>query len=210
MKFLKYFENNSNFINLDSIGDVKIKHRTNNQIELFNRLLNEMIETKLPKISYLIEKFKMIIINKYNEYIIADNTINNHEKYNIFKDIYKFTVNFSKRYNKKFDFHFLIQDNENSIKNIKLICNKISEQLFDIFIEENQEGLSENENIENIDNSLENDPKDEEDDFKEKNENINENNSDYNKKNNVFDIDVIYERKRKVPSFTYLEKIDDS
>ena len=94
-KFLEYYENNwvgSNFIDFDSIGDEKIKHRTNNNVELFHRLLNNTIETKDPKVSFLIEKLKMIIVNKYIAYIIADNKIENSisEKYNIFNDIYNF------------------------------------------------------------------------------------------------------------------------
>ena len=45
----------SNFIDFDSIGDEKIKHRTNNNVELFHRLLNNKIETKHPKISFLLK-----------------------------------------------------------------------------------------------------------------------------------------------------------
>ena len=42
----------SNFINFDSIEDEKIKHITNNQVELFHCLLNNTKDTKYPKISY--------------------------------------------------------------------------------------------------------------------------------------------------------------
>ena len=79
-------------------------------------------------------------MNKYNEYIIADNKIINdekYEKYNIFRDIFNFTVDFSERYEKKFDFNFIIQDNETFLKNMKLICDNALEQLFDIIINKN-------------------------------------------------------------------------
>lgn len=99
-KFLEHYENNwvdSNFIDFDSIWDEIIKHRNNNNVELFHWLLNNTIETKHLKISFLIEKLKMIIVNKYTAYIIADNKIENSisEKYNIFNYIYNFAKKYS-------------------------------------------------------------------------------------------------------------------
>ena len=99
--FLKYFKKNwedSNFIDFESIGDENIKHRTNNQAEIFHRLINQTIEFSHPKISFLVEKLSLIVRNKYSEYIINENRINNktYEKYNIFTDIYEFTKNLVK------------------------------------------------------------------------------------------------------------------
>ena len=45
------------------------KIRKNNRIELFHRTLNQTIEISHPKISYFIYKLKMVIINKYRDYI---------------------------------------------------------------------------------------------------------------------------------------------
>ena len=69
-KLSRYFDNcwkDSNFIEFDTIDDNKIKYRTNNQIELFHRTLNQLIENRYPKVSYLLEKLKLIIVNKYNK-----------------------------------------------------------------------------------------------------------------------------------------------
>ena len=77
-KLSRYFDNcwkDSNFIEFDSINDNTIKYRTNNQIELFHRALNQLIENSQPKISYLLEKLKLIIVNKYNEYLIYANMV---------------------------------------------------------------------------------------------------------------------------------------
>ena len=66
-KWIKFFKRNwlnLNFIDFYIIGDEKIKNRTNNKIELFHRALNQTIESH-PKISFFVEKLKMIITNKY-------------------------------------------------------------------------------------------------------------------------------------------------
>ena len=114
--FLKNWEN-SNFINFNSLDDSKIKYRTNNQVELFHRSLNQLIENSHQKISYLLEKLKLLIVNKYNDYLIYAIKINNEKvnKYDLFEDIYNFTVEFSKKYNINFDFNLLIQV-ENNLK----------------------------------------------------------------------------------------------
>ena len=68
-KLSKYFHSNwenSNFANFVLIEDKKIKYRTNNYVELFHRALNNLIETH-QKIAYLLDKLKVIIVNKYNE-----------------------------------------------------------------------------------------------------------------------------------------------
>ena len=93
LKLIKYFKRNwlnSNFINFDSIWDWKIKNRTNNKIELFHRTLNQTIEISYPKISFFVEKLKVIITNKYREYIVFENKISDKEetKYDIFYFLY--------------------------------------------------------------------------------------------------------------------------
>ena len=63
------------------------------------KMLNQNIEFSHPKISFLVYKLKLIVRNKYAEYILNNNKINNKkvEKYNIFNDVYKFIVKFSKK-----------------------------------------------------------------------------------------------------------------
>ena len=80
----------------DSIDDYQLKHRTNNQVELFHRNLNQIIENSHPKISYLLDKLKMVIINKYNDYLIFDNKAGNKEvsKYDLFNDVFNFVKDF--------------------------------------------------------------------------------------------------------------------
>ena len=112
-KLSNYFHKNwekSNFIDFDSIDDSKIKHRTNNQVELFHRNLNQIIENSHPKISYLLDKLKLVIINKYNEYLIFDNKKINIDvkKYDIFNDIFNFVKKFSKKYKLNFNFDLLL------------------------------------------------------------------------------------------------------
>ena len=151
--FHKNWEN-SNFINFNSLDDSKIKYRTNNQVELFHRSLNQLIENGHPKISYLLEKLKLLIVNKYNDYLIYDNKINDEKvnKYDLFQYIYNFTVEFNKKYNINFDFKLLIQVENNLKDDSKKICDDILEEIFDISFNENdieeEEEDEKNENFE--------------------------------------------------------------
>ena len=136
-KLSNYFTKNwekSDFIDFDSIDDYKVKHRINNQVELFQRNLNQIIENSHPKISYLLDKLKMVIINKYNDYLIFDNKEANKEvsKYDIFEDVFNFVKNFSKKYNLNFNFSLLLQSEENSLKDLSKICDSILDELYDI------------------------------------------------------------------------------
>ena len=104
-----------------------MKYNTNKHVELFHRALNNLIESPHPKIAYLLGKLKVIIVNKYNEFLVFENksiTIEKN-KYNIFKDIYNFVLNFSKKFKLNFDINLLVQDDNNSIEKIKSICDAI-------------------------------------------------------------------------------------
>ena len=60
--------------------------------EYFQNLLNQQVEVFHPKMSYLIDKYKLFIINIYNnikESLIKDSSNENH-KFSIIKDIFKF------------------------------------------------------------------------------------------------------------------------
>ena len=64
-KLSKYFKRNwenSNFIEFESINDSRIKYRTNNQIELFHRSLNQLIDSSHP---IMIKFVNIIYLNTY-------------------------------------------------------------------------------------------------------------------------------------------------
>ena len=53
LKLSEYFHKSlseSNFLDFDLLEDYKIKYRTNNQMELFHKSLNQIIENSHPKI----------------------------------------------------------------------------------------------------------------------------------------------------------------
>ena len=141
--------------------DNKIKYRTNNQIELFHRSLNQLIENSHPKISYLLQKLKLIIVNKYNEYLVYDNKNNNEKisKYDLFKDMYNFTVKFSQKYNMNFDLKILMQAENTLNEELNKICNKILDEIFDVAFSENEEedDDDDNEKIEEDEEEKDND-----------------------------------------------------
>ena len=219
-KLASYFDNcwkDSNFIEFDSINDNKIKYRTNNQIELFHRSLNQLIENSHPKISYLLEKLKLIIVNKYNEYLVYDNKINNEKfsKYDLFKDMYNFTVKFSQKYNMNFDLKILMQTENILNEELGKICNKILDEIFDVAFSENEEEEDDDDNekieedeekkdnnnlISNNDNEISEEKKEEEveEEKEEKVENENDKTFYINDKNKL---------KRKAYGSEIIEKI---
>ena len=73
----------------------------------------------------------MVIINKYNDYY---NKEGNKEvsKYDIFKDVFNFVKDFSKKYKLNFNFNWLLQSEENSLKDLRRICDSILEEIYDI------------------------------------------------------------------------------
>ena len=80
-------------------------------LEYFHHLLNQQVEVFHPKMSYLIDKYKLFIINIYNnikESFIKDSSNENH-KLNIIKDIFKFLKNYNEKYSSKIDIHLIIQ-----------------------------------------------------------------------------------------------------
>ena len=68
--------------------------------------------------------------------MVIDNKIHHNEtkKYNLFKYIYDFILNFTKKYNLNFDINLIILDDKASINNLKNICDNLLEDLYDIFI----------------------------------------------------------------------------
>ena len=220
-KLSKYFKRNwenSNFIEFESINDSRIKYRTNNQIELFHRSLNQLIENSHPKISYLLAKLKLIIVNKYNEYLIYDNKINNDKicKYDLFKDVYNFAIKFSQKYDVNFDFKILLQT-ENKDELIK-ICDNILEEIFDVTFSQNEnekeeendeksEEESEKEELDNLTKSENFDNLDAKEDEKEDAQSEGKNDKSENEEDKSFYINEEIPRKRKNYTYNIIEKI---
>ena len=66
--FIKNWFGNE-FLDFRSIADNTLQFRTNNTVERFNFILNNTIKHFKPKISFFLEKYKLLIKSYYNKYI---------------------------------------------------------------------------------------------------------------------------------------------
>ena len=113
-KIIKYYKKtwiNNNYLNYEEITQKEYLNRTSNLLEYFHHLLNQQVEVFHPKMSYLIGKYKLFIINIYNnikESLIKDSSNENH-KFSIIKDIFKYIKNYNEKYSSKIDIHLIIQ-----------------------------------------------------------------------------------------------------
>ena len=57
--------------------ELEYSNRTNNYSESFHHVLNQTLKVYHPKLSYLIEKYKKILINTYNK--IKESIVNINE-----------------------------------------------------------------------------------------------------------------------------------
>ena len=135
-----------------------------------------------------------------------DNLKNNND---IFKDVFNFVKDFSKKYKLNFNFNLLLQSEENSLKDLRRICDSILEEIYDISFlsEENSDGNKNNEefkekNEEEIEGEINEEIEDEENNAED-----NENNNDKNEEDKTFYLYEEHQRKRKIPSLNILEKI---
>ena len=117
-KLLKYYKKvwiNNSYLNYAELTENEYLNRTNNYLEYFNHILNISIEVYHPKLSFLIEKYKMLILSLYNkikESIIKDKGIKK-EKFSIFNDIYEYLNNYNNKYLTKINIHTIIQGEKN-------------------------------------------------------------------------------------------------
>ena len=72
MGFLKYFKKNwseCNFLDFERCDQADILERTDNICELFHKILNDKIDIRHPKISYLIDKIKEFTVEQFEKLI---------------------------------------------------------------------------------------------------------------------------------------------
>jgi len=105
---IEYYEKNwlhNKYINFVELKNEELINRTNNYVESFHHTLNIELDVFHPKLSYLIEKYKIFIIkvfNKVKETLINPIPIKN-EKFSVVKDIYSFFNKYNKQYHSKLD-----------------------------------------------------------------------------------------------------------
>lgn len=117
----------------DQCLNAVIKFRTDNTSEIFNKKLNDIIEIKKPKLSFFIDKLKIIILDNYNKYIKlkTSNKEKIFEKYNtIFNDIIKFIHQQQDLHKKEICFEILNQLINEDMKDLYEICISILYELY--------------------------------------------------------------------------------
>lgn len=100
--FIKKWDG-TKFTVFQDLDDNFLKYRTNNHVERFNHLLNKNIKHTQPKLSYFLEKYKIIIktssYDNYNSLLRNVNEFKEDESYNfITKNIYNFSLNLIFKY----------------------------------------------------------------------------------------------------------------
>ena len=101
--FILYFIKNwygTNSVKYIELADNKLKFRTNNLAEKFHYLLNNIISHTHPKISYFLDKYKILLKDAYNMYIenIKKPDYDNNENSYIANDIMNFIIKITKKY----------------------------------------------------------------------------------------------------------------
>ena len=109
--------------------------------------MNSELDVFHPKLSYLIDKYKIFIIKSFNK--VKESTINpmpaKNEKFSVVKDILDFFAKYNKQYKEKLDLSKILQGNEE----IYNIINKISKYLLDLYFDINIDNCEEEEENEN-------------------------------------------------------------
>ena len=97
--------------------------------------MNSELDVFHPKLSYLIDKYKIFIIKSFNK--VKESIINpipaKNEKFSVVKDILAFFAKYNKQYKEKLDLSKILQGNEE----IYNIINKVSKYLLDLYFDIN-------------------------------------------------------------------------
>ncbi len=130
-KMVAYFRKNwlnNNYINYNEISEDGYINRTNNYLEWFHGYLNDTLQCFHPKILYLISKYKLYLINIYeniNINLVNNDTKKTVEKFSIVADILKFIKNYNIKSKTKININIIFQSDENEKNIIKKIYNYI-------------------------------------------------------------------------------------
>ena len=149
------------------ISNDEYLNRTNNLLERYHGILNQQLEFSHPKLSYLIDKYKINLVNIYNRMTLSLINVNNvkEERLSIINDIYSFFAIYNSKYKTNIQLSNILQSDEEIIKIIDKICNFILDFLFDGF---NSEDI---DNIEDKDNQGPDNPNDNESDLENESDN---------------------------------------
>ena len=91
--FIKYFKKNwseCNFLDFERCEQAEILERTDNICELFHKNLNDKIDIRHPKISYLIDKIKEFTLEQF-EKLVENMVLGNkfiEKSFNVYDDIF--------------------------------------------------------------------------------------------------------------------------
>ena len=140
--FIKNWQNN-NLLNFHYFSQEKYNFRTNNYLERYHLLLNEIIENYHPKLPFFLDKMKNIIKNYYNDYIIDLTNAQdvNIYQYDITKDMVDFIVKFQQKYKKKINSDDIIQFQNSEIIELSKSVYKFLDIVFGIENNKDSENL---------------------------------------------------------------------
>ena len=159
-------------INYVDLTDNKFTIRTNNKVENFHLLLNNIIEHNHPKFAYFVEKYKILIKLFYEKYIDNLHNIDDEEINKVFiaDDITNFIIKLTEKYKSKVTFKILAQLEKDDELKLFEIINYMIKLLYEEEIEndlilndkkgETNENNDDNESDEEI-NYTEDDKKEE-------------------------------------------------
>ena len=197
--FISYFEkywSNNNFLNFEECNKNDILERTDNVCENFHNRLNNLIQNPHPKISYLLDKLKLLTKIQFDKLVNSFllNVDNIEKDFSVYEDVVNFLKTLKEKYNTKISFDFIKNLENNEEKNLKDISLKIIEKVLNVNINEDldSENLNEIDNL-NLDNSVDKEEilgncEKEDEKFKEKNDqydeifNLEENKKTFKKK----------------------------
>ena len=119
---------------MDTINSDEYLNRTKNHLKSFHNLLNNIIDSFHPRVSHLVEKLKIIVIRKYEEYndSIKKPKIPGHKKYSLILDIYKFINNYNDKYKTSISPKIIIQGDNEDLSTINKVCQNVVDIFFDI------------------------------------------------------------------------------
>ena len=224
--FIQYFKknwSNCNFLDFERCDQAEIVERTDNICELFHKNLNDKIDIRHPKISYLIEKLKEFTTEQF-EKLVENMVLGNmfiEKSFNVYDDIFNFLKKIKQKYDKKLSIEFLNNLEEEEKKDLKELSIRIIKKVLNVEIDidnDNNNNNLDNENEEenNIEELKENNKEnEEEEEEKEEEENIDKSLSseeeDEDNDDNIFNLLIKkkYKSKYSHTDFNIINDDDD-